>query len=718
MQKRGTRMKRTAAMYGSAILVLGSVVCVGTAGAWTAHCTRGPQNALAPAQNAPLVTPDTPLNRQLVEAVQRGDMEAVRVLCQRGASADTSVRWLGSGDAWPVALLAARHPDEERPRYLPIFQWLVVKSSDPNAADERGQTLLMAAIDMDDLRSAQILVSRGADINAQAQKSSGGGSPLHCAVMQGGNTGKDPSPITLFLLEHGAKVNARDDKGTTPLILAAQFGKMQTVKALLAHGANPSLIGMYGMTALYIAGEIADYAEIARLLADVTPLTLYEAAQYGKLSRVQSALDAGADPNKPDPSDAFHLTALMNAMQSGSAEMAKLLLRRGANIGAKDKHGRTALHHAAMYGDSGLANLLLDRGADVNAAAYSSQLGKPATPLTDAVEYAQADIVDLLLKRGAELKRNGQGAAALQRAITGVSARRRPHERLHSIKPGGVLLDDRMTIIQHLLKAGADARADNSRALYLAASNAEPGLVSLLLANGADVNGQGLEGDLKASPTPLLGAVEMWAHKGAGGLPPVGAGDAKEHAENDRNARATVELLLFKGADVNWANGTGQTPLMCCDSSTPPELTQMLLAKGANVNAVDEKGRSALMQAAADNDLPFATLLLAHKADAARHDKEGRTSLMLAIDNDDNALYILFHKEDDEDARLTNGEHPPPIMRKDLPNPEGHPDMVRLLLKNGADPNAAAKDGTTPLKLARKNGFEAVVKLLRQAGAK
>ena len=43
---------------------------------------------------------------------------------------------------------------------------------------------------------------------------------------------------------------------------------------------------------------------------------------------------------------------------------------------------------------------------------------------------------------------------------------------------------------------------------------------------------------------------------------------------------------------------------------------------------------------------------------------------------------------------------------------------VGILLQHGADPNATATDGTTPLQLARSLGWSAVIEVLRAAGAK
>ncbi len=62
------------------------------------------------------------------------------------------------------------------------------------------------------------------------------------------------------LLAHGAQVNTRNNKGVTPLMIAARTGNLQTVKLLLTHGADPNLKDNTGKTA-------ADYARTERDLS-------------------------------------------------------------------------------------------------------------------------------------------------------------------------------------------------------------------------------------------------------------------------------------------------------------------------------------------------------------------------------------------------------------------------------------------------------------------
>jgi uncharacterized protein len=66
--------------------------------------------------------------------------------------------------------------------------------------------------------------------------------------------------VAKFLLEHGAKVNARTqkgyrsiEKGSTTLVIASYYGRDGIVRLLLKHGADKSIANEKGMTALEIA---------------------------------------------------------------------------------------------------------------------------------------------------------------------------------------------------------------------------------------------------------------------------------------------------------------------------------------------------------------------------------------------------------------------------------------------------------------------------------
>lgn len=92
-----------------------------------------------------------------------------------------------------------------------------------------------------------VLIDAGADPNLLAN----GSRPLHEAAF--GDWGS-PTAVRI-LLSRGAKVDATDDDGRTPLMLAAEWGEVECVRLLLAAGADRTLKDHTEKTAL-------DYAKV------------------------------------------------------------------------------------------------------------------------------------------------------------------------------------------------------------------------------------------------------------------------------------------------------------------------------------------------------------------------------------------------------------------------------------------------------------------------
>lgn len=81
--------------------------------------------------------------------------------------------------------------------------------------------------------------------------------PLHFAASKGF------TEICLFLIEHGAEIDARDNSGNTPLHLAAGRGQDETVELLLSKGASTTVYNLQNK----IPGELASSRRIARAIA-------------------------------------------------------------------------------------------------------------------------------------------------------------------------------------------------------------------------------------------------------------------------------------------------------------------------------------------------------------------------------------------------------------------------------------------------------------------
>lgn len=114
------------------------------------------------------------------------------------------------------------------------------------AADFRvkGETLLMICAREDREELVDLLVSRGADVNAKSSKG-------HSAMSYSARYGH--LAIVQYLLNHGAEVNITNKNGWTPLLKAARGGHLDVVDYLLAHGADLGSRNSGGFTALALA---------------------------------------------------------------------------------------------------------------------------------------------------------------------------------------------------------------------------------------------------------------------------------------------------------------------------------------------------------------------------------------------------------------------------------------------------------------------------------
>ncbi len=102
-----------------------------------------------------------------------------------------------------------------------------------------------------------------------------------------------------------------------------------------------------------------------------------------------------------------------------------------------------------------------------------------------------------------------------------------------------------------------------------------------------------------------------------------------------RGDKATVEVLLTKGAGVNARNEYGWTPLHSAAREGKKDIAQLLLAKGADVNArnkyKNEHGVTPLHMAANAGHKDIVELLLAKGADVNARDNNGWTPLLIAV---------------------------------------------------------------------------------------
>ncbi len=199
-----------------------------------------------------------------------------------------------------------------------------------------------------------------------------------------------------LLISEGPDVNAKDEKGLTPLHHAAREGHKEIVEVLLSHGADVNLAEKYNNRTAAEFAMKGNHNEVAELLiskgADISPL--HFALHMKDEAKARSLIEGGADVNNRTPKGT---TPLNRAIGKGLKDIVELLIARGADVNAGHYWGWTPLHGAAEEGHKDIVKLLIAKGANVKA-----RDGASRTPLWYAQEEGHTEIVELLRKHGAK----------------------------------------------------------------------------------------------------------------------------------------------------------------------------------------------------------------------------------------------------------------------------------------------------------------------------
>jgi len=285
----------------------------------------------------PLVHRADEVADSLLDSIQADDMKMVRLLILGGANVNAMVEnWTAlhyaaqhSNDGECVRLLLDHGADISATtatggctslhlavqlRNIYTAETLLEYGADPDAVDDRGwRPLHYAAICAGKEAFIRLLHRHGADVNSKTQNSQR--SALHNAASYHDNT-----EVVRLLLELGATVACRDQRGRVPLHEACHRANWDIVLSLLNHGASLDDRSRQLWTPLHFAVKFADNHETIRLL-------------------LRNGADLSAQNNYGHTP--LHLAALRNCIR-----LVCLLLEFDPDINSVDIHGKTPLHCA------------------------------------------------------------------------------------------------------------------------------------------------------------------------------------------------------------------------------------------------------------------------------------------------------------------------------------------------------------------------------------
>mmetsp|Transcript_21228 Transcript_21228/g.55211 ORF Transcript_21228/g.55211 Transcript_21228/m.55211 type:complete len:1203 (-) Transcript_21228:303-3911(-) len=332
-----------------------------------------------------------------------------------------------------------------------VVSALLAAGSPVNAPNMNGTTPLHYAAAVGDEKVVEELMKGGADVDAEDKF---GSTPLVHAV-----TG-DHAGTVLLLRKHGAKVDGHK-KLQVPVkrlaqsevvdrVLNAKQDKLDEFELEQVHqqqcgpavskaeewkevvGVKPPADSMRGgkgalrykvknvkdmpihhiIRSMFIAVEERNPVVLQDMLEGTKGRYVNEVDESGQTllliatagndkDMVEVLLNSQADPNVASAVDGS--TPLMNAAIDNNVEIARMLIKAGADVEAVENRGLTSLHFASAAGSTDVIELLLDNGARLEKRTKGGEEQFRLTPLMFAVRGNQVRAIKLLLDRGADI---------------------------------------------------------------------------------------------------------------------------------------------------------------------------------------------------------------------------------------------------------------------------------------------------------------------------
>jgi ankyrin repeat protein len=437
-----------------------------------------------------------------------------------------------------------------------------------------------------------------------------------------------------------------------------------------------------------------------------------DAAKADDLPAVHKLIQEHADVNAAANDGS---TALLWGAYHSNAEMTKTLLAAGAAVDAANHYGVTPLLQASRNGDVAVMQALLDAGAQP-----TRWHAEGETPLMAAARTGRVDAVRLLLSKGsfvnaadpfqeetALMWASAEGHLEVVKALlaAGADPNLKAHvstltERKNADHPSGgftalmfAVRNGHTEVAKALIQGGADLKltnADGATATVVAIVNDRFDLAKELLDLGADPN----DGSLFFAVDMHDATTDMRAHDGSRLQP---------NHPNQLTALGLVKALLDLNADVNKPFiGALHSTTLCCGASinsTPfyraataadVEVLKLMVARGAQMewSPAEIKPKDGKPAGRPNPNL-------------------GRTPLMAAI-------------KGGQGAPIAGGPGftriGPPSFRE--PGSRDPIEALNLLLAAGANANAKAADGSTPLHQAVQEEQVGMIRALAAAGGK
>ncbi|MGV8118157.1 MAG: ankyrin repeat domain-containing protein [Candidatus Xenobiia bacterium LiM19] len=494
--------------------------------------------------------------------------------------------------------------------------------------------------------ASALLLERGARLNA---RDTYGQTPLHIAAYVGN------APLVEMLIKKGSQVNSPDKNGRTPLHLAAWGNHLEVMKLLLSAGASPVTLDKQGFT----------------------PLHLTVSRRKDTSNAIKELISHGADINVRAKSGETPLFCVRNI------ESAETLISSGADVKAKDNEGRTALHRL-VSGYRIPSYLCWDLETKDR---YKLLEKRWRLFSTDGRE---CEMMDLLLEKGVGIDdRDKQGVQAIQYAVRFDNE----SSMLELISSNACVsgLDERRRNLLHCI-------ADRYKQPYSEKSS-WCASIDALIKKGLDINARDSSG---ATPldyaiwngdTALMNMLKVKRGKISMALPEIA-----ENAAKHGNTGELKKLINIRPEFINRKGLRGSTVLHISSEEGHLECCKAIISRGGDVNARNGFLETPLMRAVEKNNISVASFLMDRGADIDCRDCNDRTIQSIAAhENNIQMLEALCRRMESKDIKTAfTSLHNGSTLLHELAE-SGHTGAVGLLLRKGIDINTRDAEGRTPL---------------------
>ncbi|KAF5979002.1 multiple ankyrin repeats single kh domain-containing protein [Fusarium bulbicola] len=368
----------------------------------------------------------TDVDQALKLAVEYGHEHVVRVLLDYMADKNITMKRSEDYPFWNFFSLTDRSDS--------IIYMFLDRGIDCNCIYDDESTLVHQATEHGNIDLVERLLALGHAIDPANDN--------HCTPLQSASS----IDVQRVLLAAGANANAFGDRGLTPLHTAAQRGAIEEMELLLQYGASTSALTEYGWTVLDAALSFRSSSDsavlrTAQFLLDrgfgandqngKGAIPLHYACATSRVDAAMLLIKKGADVNAKDGEGKTPFQcATRGYVSKATVDLLSTLVDHGADVNSQDHKGFTALHHVDLnsrnedpdfnhqYHLADMAELLLDYGVDVDA---RDKEGK--TALYWFFEREQLAAAEVLIKRGADVQALGDYGETMLRAINDNNSR-------------------------------------------------------------------------------------------------------------------------------------------------------------------------------------------------------------------------------------------------------------------------------------------------------